>query len=810
MLIQDIRYAVRSLLKDGAVTATVLLCLGLGVGINATLFSVVDGVLIQPLPFEDPDRLVVLNETFVRTGGTLSGVSYPMLQDWRTRLTTFSAVAGLVGRSMAVSDASAETERFAGAAISSNLFSTLGVPPALGRPFGPADDRPGAEPVAILSDAVWQRRYQGDPSIIGRRITINTQPHTIVGVMPPRFAFPNNEKIWIPLAPIAEGEPRSARTLTAYGRLKPNVSLAAAQTELTGLAASVAADYPLTNEGWSAAPRAIVEAYIPSQVRLVLLTMMGAVTLVLLIACANVANLMLSRATARTREFSVRAAIGASRWRMVRQLLTECIILGLAAAPLGLVVAAAGVALLRAAVPIDSVPYSVHWELNARAIVYTTLIAALTGIAFGLAPAIQAGRLNIVDALRDGSRGAGTSGRRAKLRNAFVVVQIALALVLLVGASLFIRSFVNLQAADTGFDAAPILTMRFYMTGDTYDGDQPKVSRVDDIVRRVEALPGVEAAFASNYIPLESGGGGGSIEVDGRTAARGEEPVIRLIAVTPHFHKTIGVPLTRGRSFTDAEGMTRAPVAVIDEVMAKRLWPDEDPVGRRFRLTEKSADTLQLQSEWFTIIGVAPAIRRPDLDDRRPPIASAFVPYPYMATPNTGLTIRAANPGASTAAVREAIRASDPGLAVFNVRLMDDVRMLIYWQYQLFGVMFGVFGGVALFLAAIGVYGVLSFSVSQRTQEIGLRMALGAERQRVLRLVVRQGIVLAVVGVVFGVIGAFGITRVIRTLLFRVTPTDPVSFIAVSLFLTVVAALASYFPARRATTVDPVVALRSE
>jgi putative ABC transport system permease protein len=379
-----------------------------------------------------------------------------------------------------------------------------------------------------------------------------------------------------------------------------------------------------------------------------------------------------------------------------------------------------------------------------------------------------------------------------------------------VGASLFIRSFVNLKGAETGFDTAPLLTMRFYMTGEPYAADQPKVSRVDDIVRRIESLPGIEAAFASNYIPLDAGGGGGPIVIAGRTAAPGEEPVASFIAVTPHFHQTLGLPLIKGRNFTDAEGMTRSAVAVIDDVMAKRLWPDEDPIGRRFRLADTAAAARQEQPEWFTIIGVAPTIRRPDVDDRRPPVPAAFVPYPYAPTPNTGLTIRAASPASATAAVREAIRASDPGLAVFNVRLMDEVRLLVYWQYQLFGIMFGVFGAVALFLAAIGVYGVLSFSVSQRTQEIGLRMALGAERERVLRMVVRQGLTLAAAGVLFGLLGAFGVTRVIRTLLYRVTPTDPVSFLGVAAFLTLIAVLASYLPARRATTVDPVVALRSE
>jgi putative ABC transport system permease protein len=804
MLLQDIRYALRSLFRDRAVTIIVVACLALGIGINATLFSVVDGVLLQPLPFAEPDRLVLFNETFERGGIREAGVSYQDLRDWKASLTSFTSIVALAGRSLALSDGG-EPERLLGAAVSWDLFPTLGVPPALGRHFGPEDDRPGAEPLVILSDEIWKRRYQADRTIIGRSVSVNGKPHTVVGVMPVGFAFPENHRAWIPLAPLAEKDARSTRNLFVIGRLRPGVDLTQARTELLSLMTRLGNEYPATNEGWSALVRPLDEEFTPADVRLVIWTMMGAVTLVLMIACANVANLMLARASMRQREFSVRAAIGAGRGRMIRQLLTECVMLGLVSAPLGLAIAYLGTWMLDNAVPPDEIPYYIHWTINPRVMAYTIGVSALTGVIFGIAPALQAGRLNLVEALRDGARGSGQSGRRARVRNGLVIAEVALALVLLVGASLFIRSFFNMQSADPGFDTSPLMTLRFYLTGDAYIENQAKVQRVDDIVRRVESLPGVESAFASNFIPIDGGGGAGAAVVDGRPLPRGEEPQIGFTGVTPHMLKTIGLTLNQGRDFTDSEGMSRTPVAVINETMAKKLWPDSDAVGRRFRLR----DTEPV--EWFTVIGVTPYNQRFDVDDDTPPFPVAYVPYPYSPTASTGLTIRVhSNPASHAAAIRGEIRASDSGIPLYNIRTMEEVRTRSFWQFRLFGQMFGIFGAAALFLAAIGVYGVLSFSVSQRTQEMGVRIALGASRRDVLRLVVRQGVMLAVIGIVCGLAGAFGVTRVIKTLLFNVTPTDPVSFLGVSLFLTLIAVVASYVPARRATTVDPIVALRNE
>src|SRR5262245_8397092 len=805
MLLQDIRYALRAIFKDRAVSAIVVACLAMGIGVNATLFSVVDGVLLQALPFTSPERLVRLNETSERLNVRRGGVSYPDLREWKEAATSFATIGAMTARSLAIAD-SGDPERVLGAAISWEMFPTLGVPPALGRLFGPQDDRPGAEPVVMLSNDIWQRRYPGDRSVIGRRVSVDGRPHTVVGVMPPRFAFADkNHQAWIPLAPIVDHDTRGARGLFVIGRLKAGITVERAQAELSAVAAKIAGDYPLTNEGWGARVTTLKDDYMPAATRLTIWTMMGAVTLVLMIACANVANLMLARASMRQREFSVRAALGAGRARLGRQLLTECVMLGLVAAPIGVAVAYLGTWLPDQAVSPDAIPYFVHWQVNPRVMAYTVLVSALTGIIFGLAPALQAGRLNLIDTLRDGARGSGHSGRRARSGRALVVIEMALALVLLVGASLFVRSFFNLQDARVGFETSSLMTLRFYMIGESYATDRARIQRVDDIVGRVERLPGVQSASASNFIPLGGGGGGGAAIVDGRSVARGEEPQIGFTGVTPHFFRTIGIALLKGRDLADAEGMSRTAIAVINETMAKTLWPDAEAIGGRFHLAGVEP------VEWFTVIGIAPDIRDVGVRDDTPPLPVAYVPYPYGASATTGLMIRTgANPSGITSAAREAIRASDPALPLFDVRTMEELRTGTFWQSRVFGEMFGAFGAIALLLAAIGVYGVLAFSVSQRTQEMGLRMALGASRNDVLRLVVRQGVVLAAIGEVFGLAGAFGITRVIGTLLYNVTPTDPVSFGGVVIFLTVIAIVASYVPARRATTVDPIVALRNE
>ena len=804
MLMQDVRYAVRSLLKNRGFTAIAVACLALGIGVNSTIFSVVDGIILRPYPYPDAEHIFVVNSTNKKEGVTRGGLSYQDFKDLRDTASTIQTMSAFTSRSLTISDGTSDPERFLGSPVSWTLFHLLGTPPVEGRNFSAEDDKPGAEPVVLLGYDIWDRRYQKDRGVIGRAININGRPHTVIGVMPPKFMFPETSKLWVPISAYQETAPRDQRGLQVFARLKPGTTVQQADADLTALATRLAATYPVENADWGVATRDLSTWMLPDDVKLVVLTMMGAVTLVLLIACSNVANLLLARATARQREMAVRAALGAGRWRIVRQLLTESVLIGLLSAPLGIGIAYIGIKLLDASMPPDEIPYFITWSLNARSLAYTIFIAMATGIVFGLVPALQAVRSNLQSTLKEGGRG-NAGGSRAYIRNGLVVVEIALSLVLLVGASLFVRSFLNLQTSKVGFDTTPLMTMRFALPGTAYEAPGAKARRVDDIVRRIEGLPGVQAAFASNFVPMGGGGGGGRVIVEGRSVERGKEPGISFTAVTPHLRQTLGLELLRGRNFSEAEGSTRSSLAQINKRMADVLWPDTDPVGRRFRLVGDAKE------EWFTVIAVIPDFRHFQGDSSEGPGPSAYVPYAYQETLNTGITIRVAgDPKQITTSAREQIRMSDALLPVFDVSTMEELRQLSYWQYRLFGSMFSVFGVIALVLASIGVYGVLSYSVSQRVQEIGVRMALGAERRDVMRLIVGQGLKLAAFGVVGGLLGAFGITPVIRTLLYNVTPTDPISFAGVAAFLSMVAIVASYIPARRAMAVDPIVALRND
>jgi putative ABC transport system permease protein len=713
-------------------------------------------------------------------------------------------MAAFAGRTLTVADGTSDPERFVGATVSASLFSLLGTPPALGRDFRPADDRIGAERVVMLSDEIWRLRYNADPGIIGRAISINGFPHSVIGVMPPRFMFPETQRLWVPLAPYFESLSRDVRALSVFVRLKPGVSREQATTDLEGLAAGLAVSYPKENEGWTAEVRPLAEWMIPDEVSLAVLSMMGAVTLVLMIACSNVANLLLARASVRHREISIRAALGAGRLRIIRQLLTEAVIIGLLSAPLGVALAWGGLQLLDQSIPPDSIPYFIHWALDARSVTYTVTISLLTGLVFGLVPALHATRTSLQDSLKEGARGS-TGGRRAWLRNGLVVAEIAMSLVLLIGASLFVRSFLNLQNANVGFDTSPLMTFRFYLPDVVYEAPTAKTERVQDILRRVTSLPGVQTAFASNFVPLGAGGGGANVVVEGKVVPRGEEPGIGFIAATPGLRQTLNVPLVRGRDLTEAEETTRTPAALVNQAMAAELWPNQDAIGRRFRRVNAPAD------EWFLVVGVVADFRHGQGTSRRPVSPSAYVPYSLGPTLNNGLTVRVAgDPARITTAVREQIRLSDPSLPVFQVRTMEDLRQFSFWRYKVFGWMFSSFGAAALLLASIGVYGVLAYSVSQRTQEIGVRVALGAGRSDIMRLVVGQGLKLAAVGIGVGILGALGVTQIIKGLLYNVTASDPLSFGLVAIFLALVAVVASYVPARRAMAVDPIIALRNE
>ena len=802
MLFHDIRYALRNLWHSKGFAVVAILCLGFGIGLNATIFSVIDGVLLKPYPYPDPERILVVGQQ--RQRSDRAGVSFLDMRDWKEANSVFTTIAAVAGRSLTISDRGAEPERYLGAGVSWDLFPMLGTSPILGRGFSAEDDRPGGGNVVLLGHDLWSRRYHGDVRIIGQPILVNSKPHVVIGVMPPGFAFPNNQKLWIPLEPTVSKDPRNFRGLFAFARMKPGVTMERARQELDAIAARLAVEYPATNEGWTSHLRTLRDAFLPEEVPRVLYLMMAGVTLVLFIACSNVANLLLARAAARRREISVRTALGAGRGRIVRQLVTESVVLGLVSVPLGIALAAVGTRLIAAGMPPDQVPYYVRWELDWRSVAYTVFVAAATALVFGLFPALQVSRGNLHDTLKEGTRG--NSVARSWLRSSLVVLQVAFALVSLVGALLFVRTFMNLGGSDLGFDPKPLMAMRFYLAGDVYEAEDAKLRRVEDVVRRVEALPGIRSAFASNFVPLSGGGGGGAVIVDGRPALKGEQTEISLIGVTPHLNATLGIRKTRGRDFTEAEGWSHSPVAIVNQTMAKRLWPDTDAVGGRFRLADSPT------VEWFTVIGVTGDINLYGIDpsNEQPP-AVAYVPFAYQQMLNTGLTIRVdGDPASITSAVRSELRASDPNLPMFQVRTISEARRLSFWQYGLYGWIFGTIGVMGLVLAAIGVYGVLSYSVSQRTQEIGVRVALGAARLDILRLVVGHGLLLAGIGIVAGLVLAAGAMPFARSLLYNVSPFDPLTFTAVAAFLAMVAFLASYLPARRATRVDPVVALRGE
>jgi putative ABC transport system permease protein len=808
MLIQDIRYALRSLWHAKGFTIVAVLCLGFGIGVNTTIFSIIDGVLVKPFPYHDSERLVVVGLVSERADEFDDPtLSYLDLRDWREASTSFAGFGAEQGRSMTLVDGTGEPARYLGGAVSHDMFPVLGIAPALGRNFTAEEDSPAGGRAVIISDNIWRTRYQSDPGVLGKVVTVNAMPRVVVGVMPPRFQFPTNMELWIPIAPTASKEPRGARNSLVFGRLKPGIEVPRALEELRAISKRLKETYPDDHTDAAARISTLRQVFIPPDVKLILSLMMAGVTLVLFIACSNVANLLLARATARRRELSVRAALGAGRGRIVRQLLTESVVLALVSVPLGVGVALAGTRLIAAALPVDQVPYYITWQVDARALAYTLAIAAGTAVLFGLFPALQASGGVLHEQLKEGTRG--NSVARSRLRSTLVVIQIALALIALVGSLLFVKSFRNLDGYRLGFDPKPLMTMRFYMPGETYEEKDAKARRVQDVLSRIESIPGVQAAFASNMVPISGGGDGGTVLVDGYPAEKGREPFIDFTGVTPHFLQTLGVGVQRGRNFTESETAAgvMTPVALVNEAMARKLWPRGDALGGRFKMIEKPN-----APDWFTVVGIVPGIKQDGINpasDESPSIA--YVSYNYQQTLSTGLTIRVArDPASITTEARAAIRASDPNLPVAVVRTMEEVRRLSFWEEELFGWIFGTIGIVGLILASVGVYGVMSYAVSQRTQEIGVRVALGAARSDVLKLVVGQGLALAGIGVGAGLVLGPLATSFARTQLYAVSPFDPLSFATVAIVLLTVAFVASYVPARRAMGVDPVVALRGE
>jgi predicted permease len=803
---QDVRYAVRALRGSPSVMLVAMACIGLGVGVSATMFSIADGILVQSLPFDEPDRLVNLGTT--RTSGGFSTdpvLSYPDFTDWREQNVVFSDVAGAAIRTVTVWD-DRETERYTGALVTWNLFSMTGVRPALGRGFRPEDDRPGAETVVIISDDIWRRRYGSDPSLVGRAILIDGQPHTVVGVMPAKFGFPFTQQLWMPLERDLRARSRAERSILAFARLEAGASLDQARADTARIADRLAAQYP-DNRGWRAYVRPVRQMYNPPALTFTLLLLMAAGACVLLISCANIANLMLARATDRHHEMALRFALGAARGRVVRQVLVESVVLGVVSAPAGLGFAWLGVTLFDRAVAASSsnVPYVLEWGIDARVVAYTLAVTVVTGMLCGLAAALRAASGHPQDALASARRGTSGGGGRHRVRNALVVAEVAVSLVLLIGGGLFLRSFIRSYGDNGGIDVAPLMTMRLWLPDNTYDSPEAMARVVEAVVDRIEALPGVEAATASGLIPLEGGSRTAGALAEGRVVTPGEEPRVRYAGVTSHFFRALGVSLTEGRDFTNAEGATRSRVAVINRAMAASLWPSSgDVLGRQFRFTDA------LEEERFTVIGVASSINNEGLVEEREPVPSAYIPYAYMPERDTGLMVRVAggDPAAVTARIRDAIHAVDAGLPLTSVRTMAQLRRDEAWAFNFVAWAFGILGTIALVLAAVGVYGVLAYSVAQRTYEIGLRMALGARGADVVRMIVWQGARLCGGGIALGLLGALAVAPLIGGALYQVSSSDPVTFVALAIFLSGVGLLASYVPARRASRVEPARTLR--
>jgi putative ABC transport system permease protein len=801
-VLRDVEYSVRVLLKKPGFTCAAVLALALGIGANSTIFSFANGILLRPLPYPQPERLVTVDEVSTKRGPDPMGVSFPNYLDWRQQQTVFEDVAAYSTRRMTLQTPDGP-ESLQGGTLSAHLLNVLGVPPVLGRGFTAEEDRRGQDSVVILGHELWQRRFGGDPNVVGQVVEIDRRPRTVVGVMPPGFKFPAVAELWLPLALDAEIWTRNDHGLGALARLRPGVTLTEARAELNVIAERIEAENPVTNEGM----RVVVQDFrddLTGTYRQALLVLLGVVGFVLLIACANVANLMLAHSVARQKEIAIRAALGASRARIVRHLLTESLVLGALGGALGLGLAVWGMELLLAAIPID-IPFWMKFDLDVRVLAFTLGVSLATGVLFGVLPALYASRPDLNEALKDGGRGASPGRGRHRLRSLLVVSEVALSLVLLIGAGLMMRSFLRLADVDPGLDPSNVLTMRLSLPSEKYPDGTTRSSFYRQLQERVAALPGVESAAAVSNVPLGGGLWGRSLTVEGwPVLSVGEAPMINHCVATPGYFRTMGIPMLAGRDFTYADTADSTRVTIVDERLAREYWPNESALGKRIRFGPPESN-----EPWHTVVGVVGTVHHQRLDAHTR--QSIYVPHDQIPVPFMTLTIRATGDATGlAAAVRRQVLELDPGLPVINAQMMEDIVGQSIWQPRLYALLFAVFAAVALALALVGIYGVMSYSVTQRTHEIGVRMALGARPGDVVRLVVRQGMTLALAGVAIGVALALALTRVVSGLLFGVTATDPQTFVALSALLIGATLAASLVPARRAARVDPLVALRYE
>jgi predicted permease len=806
---QDLRYACRVLRRSPGFTTVVVLTLALGIGANTAIFSVVNAVILRPLDCNEPQRLAVLDTADTRYNSK-GAASYRDIAYWRSESRTFEEIAVyyLPGWSRQTLTGIEEPQPIQAAFVSSNFFPMLGVAPLLGRTVS-AEDVQRRERVVVLSEALWRRRFDGSPSALQATLELDGKPWQVIGVMPETYRFPfRDTQCWMPVTSHDEwrdeGKDLKSRRWLGLGRLKPGASFEQAQAEMSTIAAHLEKEYPDTNAGLTVKVTAL-QLLVAGNTRLALWVLLGAVAFVLLIACTNVANLVLARGATRERELAVRAALGAGRGRLVRQLLTESLALAAAAGALGLGLALAGIRALVAFGPLD-LPRLSETRIDATVLVFTLLASLLAGILFGLAPAWRISRCNPNESLKQGGRAtAGSLGLR-HARSLLVVAEFALAVVLLAGAGLLIRSFLAVEAVDSGFKTERVLTVHIWFAASTPESRQLAFYRQG--IERLAAIPGVEAAGAGNTLfQLGESRGFALREVEGRPAEpRDQWTPLSWTTVSGDYFQALGIPLLRGRFFSQRDRRDSSPVVIINETLARRYWPGEDPIGKRL----KGFDPRGRNDEWVTVIGMVADTRTQGRE--RPPMAQLFQPQEQWSDGTPYFVIRTATRDAQqlSSAVRSVLHAVDKAAAITDVttpeqRLQDQTSRRRFQAW-----LFGLFSGVALLLAAIGIYGIMHYSVAQRRHEIGIRMALGARPGDVLGLVVRQGLSLAAIGTAAGLLSALWLTRALATLLFGVTPTDPLTFAGVSAVLLLAALVACWLPARRATRIDPIVALRQD
>ncbi|HEX7243824.1 MAG TPA: ABC transporter permease, partial [Longimicrobiaceae bacterium] len=776
-LLQDLRYALRTLRRSPGFTAVAVLSLALGIGVNTAVFSLVNTLLIRPLPLADPDRVLRLYTRQERQGIDEAPFSVADLADVRAQSRTLESVEGLSRGGFNLSGGD-EPERVAGAYVSHGLFSVLGEKPFLGRGFLPEEDRPGGEPVVILGHGLWERRFGGRRDVVGSTVLVSGAPRVVVGVMPPRFGFPEREELWVPMR-ADPTEVRSERYLLTLARLRPGATLEAARAELAAVARRNERASPATNAGWSFDAQLWKDGWVEGDLRLTLYLMSGAVGFVLLIACANLANLLLARGVGRRREVAVRAALGAGRGRIVRQLLTESVVVAVAGGTLGTLVAVWWIDWTTSRIP-EELPYWMSLGVDWRVLLFTLALSLVTGVVFGGLPAVRASRPDLTASLKDGGRGSSGGPERGRLRSTLVAGEIALALVLLVGAGLMTRSFLSAVSADLGFDTRPLLSLRTSLTGERYASTAARAEAFGRLEERIRALTGVTDAAWTTALPGDDGGVGSTAVAEGQPRAPGEETSVRYLGVTPGFFATLGNGLVSGRTFTALEAVdSTARVAVVGRTLAGQLWPGTEAVGRRFTLA------LGDSAVRFTVVGVAPDVHLEEVGEDSPQARrQVYLPYGVAGWRLMTLLVRAqGDPAAVAPAVRREVRAADPTLPVWDVRTLEEYRAFTNWDRRLFGEVFASFGLLALVLAGVGVYGVMAYSVSQRTHEIGVRLALGAAARDVLRLVVGSGAGVAAAGVGVGLLLAWGASRAMRSILYGVGAGDPVTFAGVSLLL---------------------------